>query len=265
MHCPSGPQPLKGPSFPIWVEAKVGAAELLLWQHLQCLRITGRTVGFPGLLCAAGRCASCSAPQGQAKFHSVELVCPPVLTTHVVTSSGATVKRDWLLRLGDHLRDMLQSFCVYHWGPHLLCRSDYGNGTGEGSYLWHWYLHCPMFTAPCYGNSRQWQLEVRVHCGNSIWSEENTVWQLWVSTLVMLRAAVSVFDSTASSHSPWVRRRQGRFLFGVPLRLAQAQHPAVRPGLVMLWEAEDRPQTEDVTCRLLGWVCSAETCLSHTG
>ena len=82
------------------------------------------------------------------------------------------------------------------------------------------YLCCLEFTSPCYGNSGQWHLEVRAHCGISIWWEENIVWQLWTSPLVMLRAVVRIFDPTASSHRPWVRGRHGRFLFGVPLSLA---------------------------------------------
>lgn len=55
------------------------------------------------------------------------------------------------------------------------------------------YLLCLEFTSPCFGNSGQRQLEVKAHCENSIRSEDNIVWQLWTSPLLVLRAAVRLF------------------------------------------------------------------------
>lgn len=58
--------------------------------------------------------------------------------------------------------------------------------------------------------------------------------------------------------------RRGRFLSGEPLSLAWVQSPALHLALVVLWEAEESPQTVDVACGLPGRVCSAETCVCPT-
>lgn len=181
---------------------------------------------------------------------------PPQTPNLLISKGRRAVRGGWGLNNGIHCR--------------VLC-----NCLGFSPILLQWLwekipihgrvcsLQCLEFTSASHGTSGQQQPAVRAHCGNSNGSEAQTVWQLWIFPWLCsgLWWDCWTLQHPLTAMMSW--GRQGRFLFGVSLGLAQVQSPVPQSGGAMGGTGESPHRVHGLWAprlALLSW----DLCLSHT-